>query len=202
MLAAGCQGPPTCPTFLGIEVDTVAFDLRLPEKLGHSWRHGGGGGGGGGGVGVYLFCQRHTTPMHPHPVFQQFCLTSGGGLAVPGMAESVLLYFQSGITASTRNSGIKQFYAFCRFTPFPVYEQLLCSFVAYLADEGLSPQTAKSYLAAVRNVQLSPDPCEALSLPILGCRRALNELNSSVGGRLGIACLSQRSCWIASGRPW
>ena len=41
---------------------------------------------------------------------------------------------------------MKRFYTFCKqfeiFTPFPVYEQLLCSFVAYLADEGLSPQNA------------------------------------------------------------
>ena len=110
--------------------------------------------------------------------------------------------FLAGIAASTRNSynsGMKRFYAFCErfqiFTPFPVYEHLLCSYVAYLADDGLSPQTAKSYLAAVRNVQLSlglPDPCEASSLPIL--KRVLCDLYSSVGGRLRFAYLSQWSC--------
>ena len=55
-------------------------------------------------------------------------------------------------------------------TPFPVTEHLLFSFVAYLADEGLSPQTVKSYVAAVRNAQLSlglPDPCETSTFPIL-----------------------------------
>ncbi|XP_064402396.1 uncharacterized protein LOC135348148 [Halichondria panicea] len=54
--------------------------------------------------------------------------------------------------------------------PFPVSELLLCSFASYLADEGLAPQTVKTYLASVRNTQLSlglPDPREGSSLPIL-----------------------------------
>ena len=49
-------------------------------------------------------------------------------------------------------------------------EQLLCSFAAYLADQGLSPQTGKVYMAAIRNMQISlglPDPREQSSLPIL-----------------------------------
>ena len=54
--------------------------------------------------------------------------------------------------------------------PFPVTELLLCSFAAHLADEGLAPQSIKTYLASVRNAQLSlglPDPREKSSLPIL-----------------------------------
>ncbi len=54
--------------------------------------------------------------------------------------------------------------------PFPVTEILLCSFAAYLADEGVAPQTIKTYLSSVRNTQLSlglPDPREQSSLPIL-----------------------------------
>jgi hypothetical protein len=35
------------------------------------------------------------------------------------------------------------------FTSFPVTEHLLCSFVAFFADEGPSPQIAKSYLATI-----------------------------------------------------
>ena len=45
-----------------------------------------------------------------------------------------------------------------------------CLFVAFLADEGLTPQSIKSYLAAVQNTQLSlglPDPREHSSLPLL-----------------------------------
>ena len=57
-------------------------------------------------------------------------------------------------------------------SPFPVSEHTLCCFVAYIAEEGLAPQTAKTYmyLSAVRNLQLSmglPDPCDQSSLPIL-----------------------------------
>ena len=54
--------------------------------------------------------------------------------------------------------------------PFPVTEQLLCSYAAYLADAGLAPQSIKSYLAAIRDMQISiglPDPREQSSLPVL-----------------------------------
>lgn len=55
-------------------------------------------------------------------------------------------------------------------SPFPVSEHLLCCFAAFLADQGLAPQTGKAYLAAVRSMQISlglPDPREQSSLPIL-----------------------------------
>ena len=54
--------------------------------------------------------------------------------------------------------------------PFPVTESLPCSFAAFLADQGLTPQTGKGYLAAVRSMQLSlglPDPRDQSSLPML-----------------------------------
>ena len=96
-----------------------------------------------------------STNLSSHCTWNQWVASVfGGGLGVPGMVESVLRHFQAGIVASTRNSynsGMKRFYTFCKkfeiFTPFPVYEQLLCRFVAYLADEGLSPQTAMSYFS-------------------------------------------------------
>lgn len=46
----------------------------------------------------------------------------------------------------------------------------MCCFASFLAGEGLAPQTGKSYLAAVRSMQISlglPDPREQSSLPIL-----------------------------------
>ena len=67
---------------------------------------------------------------------------------------------------------MKKFGTFCAryvIDPFPVTEHLLCCFAAYMANAGLSPQTVKSYLAAVRNAQLSlglPYPREQSSLPI------------------------------------
>ena len=49
-------------------------------------------------------------------------------------------------------------------------EQLLCCYAAYLAEEGLAPSSIKSYLAVVRDRQLSlglPEPREQSSLPLL-----------------------------------
>ena len=69
---------------------------------------------------------------------------------------------------------MKCFHTFCItynvLTPFPLTEHLLCSFAAYLADQTLAPQTIKSYLSALRDMQISlglPDPREQSSLPIL-----------------------------------
>ena len=75
-------------------------------------------------------------------------------------------------------------------TPFPVTEYLLCGFSAYLADQGLTPQTGVSYLSAVRSMQISlglPDPRDESSLPYLkrvqaGIRRA--QLNKAVPSRV------------------
>ena len=83
---------------------------------------------------------------------------------------------------------MKKFTAFCEKyhvpDPFPVTEFLLCSFAASMADEGLAPQTVKSYLAAIRNTQLSldlPDPREQSSLPVL--KRVLAGISRSRLGR-------------------
>jgi hypothetical protein len=72
------------------------------------------------------------------------------------------------------NSSMRKFTTFCECyhvpDPFPVTEFLLCSFAASMADGGLDPQTVKSYMAAIRNTQLSlglPDPREQSSLPVL-----------------------------------
>jgi hypothetical protein len=69
---------------------------------------------------------------------------------------------------------MKRFFAFCEryqvINPFPVTEQILCSYAAFLADEGLSPQTGKTYMVAVRNMQISlglPDPRQQSSFPVL-----------------------------------
>ena len=69
---------------------------------------------------------------------------------------------------------MKRFHSFCTqyniLQPFPLSKQLLCSFAAYLADQGLAPQTGKSYLSALHSMQISlglPDPRDQSSLPIL-----------------------------------
>ena len=83
---------------------------------------------------------------------------------------------------------MKRFSKFCEqfhvSDPFPVTERLLCSFSAFLADEGLAPQSIKSYLAAIRNMQLSlslPDPREKSALPVL--KRVLAGISRSRLGR-------------------
>ena len=77
-------------------------------------------------------------------------------------------------TQRTYGAAMRRFYAFCTHfnitSPFPVMEHLQCCFAAFLADQGLTPQTVKGYLAAVRNVQVSlglPDPRDQSSLPML-----------------------------------
>ena len=86
-------------------------------------------------------------------------------------------YFRSGLASSTQSSykaGLKRFYDFCvRYnipTPFPVTEQILCYFLAFLADQGLAPKPSQSYLSAVCSMQISlgfPDPRDPSSMPIL-----------------------------------
>ena len=68
-------------------------------------------------------------------------------LDINSLAPSVQQYFQHSLAPFTRKSyqaAMKRFHSFCRvyniFTPFPVTEQLLCSFAAFLADQGLAPR--------------------------------------------------------------
>ena len=100
-----------------------------------------------------------------------------GRLDLPDLAASVQSYFQAGLAPATHRSyqaALKRFHEFCTHynicNPFPLTEHTLCYFTAYLADKGLAPQTGKSYLSAVRSMQISlgfPDPREQSSLPIL-----------------------------------
>ena len=52
----------------------------------------------------------------------------------------------------------------------PLSEHTLCYFLTFLVEAGLSPQTAKAYLSALRNLQISldlPDPRKHASMPRL-----------------------------------
>ena len=69
---------------------------------------------------------------------------------------------------------LKSFGAFCSLydilSPFPVSEALLCYFAAAMAREQLAPQTIKTYLSAIRYMQITlglPEPREFSSLPRL-----------------------------------
>ena len=72
-------------------------------------------------------------------------------LALTDLDQSVRFYCQQGIAESTQRTykaGIKQFQGFCTlyqvYNPLPVTELLLCQFAAFLANQGLAPQTAKT----------------------------------------------------------
>ena len=91
------------------------------------------------------------------------------------MAAAVQRYFQDGLAPSMRRTYtvMRKFSIFCECyhitDPFPVSEFLLYAF-AYMADSGLTLQTVKSYLSAIRNTQLSlglTDHREQSSLPML-----------------------------------
>ena len=129
---------------------------------------------------LFLPCQGSSCRPVPNPSLATPLGTTPqptGGLDLSQLEDSVQHYFQQGLAPSTQNAykaATRRFHTFCAkynvWNPFPVSEKLLCAFVAYLANDGLAPQTCKSYLAAVRNIQLSlglPDPREQSSLPVL-----------------------------------
>lgn len=70
-------------------------------------------------------------------------------------------YFRSGLAPSTRrsySSAKKRFLEFCEAShtsPLPLSEQVMCRYVAYLGEQGLSPKSIKAYLSAARHLQIS-----------------------------------------------
>ncbi len=83
------------------------------------------------------------------------------------MEALVQFYFAKGLAPSTQRTyrtGKQRYLNFClsaRYTPIPVSEPVLCSYVSYLADQGLKYRTIKVYLSAIRHLQIEkglPDP--------------------------------------------
>ena len=74
---------------------------------------------------------------------------------------SVQRYFNTSLAPSTQKayySGISSFLKLCTnlgTPPLPFTQDLLCSFVAYLADTNCAYQTIRSYLAAVSYLQIA-----------------------------------------------
>ena len=113
-----------------------------------------------------------------------------GGLDITELDPAVQYFCSKGIADSTQKtyqSTLCKFAHFCSIysliSPFPVKEPVLCYFSLYLACQHLSPQTVKTYLAAVRHMQITlglPKPREFLSLSCLklvqsGIRRSYRE---------------------------
>ena len=83
------------------------------------------------------------------------------------LEESVRHFFTKGLAESTQRtylSGKKRYLSFCAragVSAVPAEEKLLCSFVAFLAKEGLKYRTIKVYLSAIRHLHIEqalPDP--------------------------------------------
>ena len=124
---------------------------------------------------------------------------------------SVERYFRSGLAPSTQNcydSAKCRFLHFCKRTglsPLPLSENLLCRYMASLADEGQSPKTIKSYLSATRHLQIAmslPDPrmgeMARLEQVIKGAKREYAKRNPETRVRLPITpdiLLKLRSVW-------
>ena len=118
-------------------------------------------------------------------------------LDIGSLDMSVERYFQSGLAPSTQNcydSAKRRFLLFCNRTglsPLPLNKNVLCRYVASLADEGLSPKTIKSYLSATRHLQIAmslPDPrmgeMARLEQVIKGAKREYAKRNPEIRVRL------------------
>ena len=115
----------------------------------------------------------------------------------------VQFYLTKGLAPSTRRtyrSGQERFLKFCEqsnVTPLPVNQSLLCSYVAYLANQGLRHCTIKVYLSAVRNLQITygyEDPFAGTAMPQLdlvmrGIKRVEAEKGISKRERMPISPL-------------
>lgn len=80
------------------------------------------------------------------------------------MEVTVCQYFEAGLASSTRKTygaGIKKYLHFGTLSgitePLQVSQQTLCYFVAYLANNGLSSSTIKTYLASIRYMLIAQD---------------------------------------------
>ena len=112
---------------------------------------------------------------------------------LPHLASSLHFYLHHGLAPSTHktySAAYKHFHIFCTelniIDPFPVSELLLCYFASHLANCGLAPQTIKSYLSAVRSVQIQlglPDPRDQSSMPLLKWVQAGISRIRSLSGR-------------------
>ena len=94
-------------------------------------------------------------------------------LDLADLEKDVQKYVEHGLAGTTRRtyqSGINKFVHFCNIyhvtNPLPVSQSLLCSYISHLANSGLAYSTIKTYLAAVRYLQISNDLPEPRTVPM------------------------------------
>ena len=86
------------------------------------------------------------------------------------------MYFSKGLSLSTQRT-YKSAQGWClKFctksatAPLPISESQLCSYGSFLANEGLKHRSIKSYLSAIRHLQIAEglgDPFHGISMPKL-----------------------------------
>ena len=104
-----------------------------------------------------------------------------GVSSLDGLVHSLLERGVAQSTLASYNAGKRRYYNFCAqfgFSPLHLSEVVLCQFVAFLFSESLSYQSIRSYLSAVRHLQIThglPDPALAsfarLDYVLKGVRR-------------------------------
>lgn len=110
---------------------------------------------------------------------------------ISALDDAVRLYCDRGIaesTGRTYRAGLNRYLSFCSLyglsTPFPVSEIILCYFVTSLAQEGITPATIKTYLAAVRHAQIVrglPEPRAAASPRLRLIERGIRRERARIG---------------------
>ena len=111
--------------------------------------------------------RQHQEQTRSQQLFLSSYYNSAGGQAarldVIRLDQVVHSLYQAGLAQSTQKAyatGKRRYMEFCRkivVVPLPTTEKQLCCFVAYLREEGLRYQMVKSYLSAVRYMQISND---------------------------------------------
>lgn len=128
---------------------------------------------------------------------------------VSELDQAVQHYLGNCVAPATRaayRSGQRRYANFCAragiSTPYPVSEETLCHFVAFLGRDGLKHRTIKSYLSAIRFAQIHqalgnpfkqdtmplleyvltgtearaatrPDPCLPITIQVLRCLKGI-----------------------------
>ena len=89
------------------------------------------------------------------------------GLDITGLDKAVEFYFHHALAPSTQRtytSAQARYLSFCAqfdITPLPLQETHLCRYVSWLAKDNIAHTTVKSYLSALRHLQIArnlPDP--------------------------------------------
>ena len=79
---------------------------------------------------------------------------------LPHLGKSVQGFFEQGLAGSTNrtySSAKNRYIGFCtraKLSPYPLTQSTLCLFAAFLAQQGLAPQSISIYLSAVRHMEV------------------------------------------------